>query len=107
MVFPNFDDEFIILSDASDTVVGFVLAQERNVKETAICYGGHALTKPQRNYSTWEKELLGIVEALREFDPYVQYAKFTLVTNHSCLVWLFSKCEPKSKLARWIILLQQ
>ena len=61
----------------------------------------------EQNYSTVEKELLAIVEACRHFRPYVYGRKFTIVTDHTPLTWLWSLKTPNSRLIRWKIKLEE
>ena len=107
LMFPNFDLPFSVLSDASQYSVGYVLAQTVEGTERVIAYGGHALDSTQQNYTVTEKELLAVVEAIKAFDPYIRTTKFTVVTDHSAIKWLFSRSEPKGRLGRWVMLLQQ
>ena len=109
LVLLDFDQEFIILSDASDDNNGYVLIQEHYGLEVAIYYGGHALTKEITvlNWGlNWEQDLLDVIEALYECMNLI-HSKFTQVTVHGSLVLLFMKCEPKRKLGRRVLFLQQ
>ncbi|KAL7307834.1 hypothetical protein TKK_0000154 [Trichogramma kaykai] len=61
----------------------------------------------EQNYSTIEKELLAIVEACRNFRPYVYGRKFIIETDHKPLRWLWSLKIPNSKFIRWMIKLEE
>ena len=61
----------------------------------------------QLNYSTTEKELLAFVFALDKFRSYLLGSKVIIYLDHEALKYLFSKKDAKSRLIRWILLLQE
>ena len=65
--------------------------------------------KHQQNYSTIEKELLGIVLALQHFEVYVCSAKMPLVvyTDHNPLVFLNKLKNKNRHLLNWSLMLQE
>eukprot|EP00111_Clytia_hemisphaerica_P012397 TCONS_00036391-protein len=84
-----------------------ILGQFQNNKERVISYGGRALNKAERNYSTTEQEALAVVAGVKKYLPYLHGRSFTVHTDHSSLRWLLSLKEPRARLARWILTLQQ
>jgi hypothetical protein len=54
----------------------------------------------QRNYPTAEKELLAIVWGCKYFRQYLYGRKFTIVTDHRPLTWIFSVKDPSSRIFR-------
>jgi Reverse transcriptase (RNA-dependent DNA polymerase)/RNase H-like domain found in reverse transcriptase/Integrase zinc binding domain/Retroviral aspartyl protease len=89
--YPNFDREFVLLTDASDIACGAVLAQEHNGINMPIAYASKA---------TIEKELTAIHWGVNHFKPYLFGKKFKILTDHKPLVYLFSMKNPTSKLTR-------
>ena len=61
--YPNFSKEFIIHTDASNTQRGGIMSQNGKPIDFYSC----KLIPSQINYTTIEKELLTIVETLKEF----------------------------------------
>ncbi|GKA47939.1 DNA-directed DNA polymerase [Tanacetum coccineum] len=61
----------------------------------------------QENYTTTEKELFAVVFAFDKFQQYLVLSKTIVYTDHSALIYLFTKQEAKSRLIRWILLLQE
>ena len=61
--YPNFSKEFEIHTDASKAQLGAVIAQDGK----PIAFYSRRLTDTQTRYTTTERELLAIVETLKEF----------------------------------------
>lgn len=59
--FPNFSEEFVLGTDASNDGIRAVLSQHYNGKEHVIAYASKALTKAERNYSVTQRELLVVI----------------------------------------------
>ncbi|GKB15157.1 reverse transcriptase domain-containing protein [Tanacetum coccineum] len=60
-----------------------------------------------KNYTTTEKELLAIIFAFDKFCQYLVLSKTIVFTDHSALLYLFTKQDAKPRLIRWILLLQE
>ena len=103
----NWDLPFEIMCDASDYAVGAVLGQRLDKKPTAIWYASKTLAEAQMNYTTTEKELLGVAYALEKFRPYILGSKIVIYTDYATLKYLFSKKEAKPRLIRRVLLLQE
>ncbi|KAL7289564.1 hypothetical protein TKK_0016535 [Trichogramma kaykai] len=99
--YPDFNRPFIVTTDASDFAVGGILSQGKVGSDLPIAYTSRSLTDAEVNYSTIEKELLGIVNAVQQFRPYLYGRKFQIVTDHKPLLWLHNLKSPTSRLARW------
>ncbi|XP_069976068.1 uncharacterized protein [Penaeus vannamei] len=69
LVSPNFDKPFILYVDASDIGAGAVLCQaDSKGIDHPVCFFSKKFDKHQKNYSTVEKETLGLILALRHFE---------------------------------------
>lgn len=99
--FPDFDQPFILTTDASDFALGAVLSQGKIGFDKPVAYASRTLSDTETRYSTIEKELLAIVWAVKYFRPYLYGRKFTIYTDHRPLTWLMSLKDPNSKLTRW------
>ena len=64
LAFPDFSQEFILCTDASDSAVGCVLSQIQGGQERVVSHWRRQLQKAERNYSTNEKEALAVVAAI-------------------------------------------
>ena len=104
---PNWQLPFEVMCDASDFAIGAVLGQRDDGKPYVIYYASKTLNKTQRNYKTIEKELLAVVFALDKFRVYLVGSFIVVFTDHSALKYLLTKQDAKSRLIRWILLLQE
>jgi len=105
--YPDFSKPFLLTTDASNFAIGAVLSQGIIPNDKPIAYALRTLSTSETRYSTIEKELLAIVWACKYFRPYLFGHKFTILTNHKPLQWLFSLKEPNSRLVRWRLKLEE
>nr|GEX72321.1 hypothetical protein [Tanacetum cinerariifolium] len=111
----SFDDEppkvelkpFELMCDVSDFAVRVVLGQRIEKHFRPIHYASKTMTQAESNYTTTEKEMLAVVYAFEKFCSYLIMNKRIVYTDHSALKYLFSKKDAKSRLLRWILLLQE
>jgi hypothetical protein len=99
--FPDFQQPFIVTTDASGYGIGAVLSQGVVGKDKPIAYASRKFNSAELNYSTVEKECLTIVWACKHFRPYLLGRKFQILTDHRGLTWLFNVKDPSSRLLRW------
>lgn len=104
--FPNFSKEnnFILKTDASGYGLGAVLS---NMDHRPVAYASRSLNKAERNYCTIEKELLAIVWAVKHFRPYLFGRKFTILSDHKPLLYLFGMANPSSRLTKFRLVLEE
>lgn len=65
-----------------------MLAQKQGHQEQVIAYASHVLTKAERKWSTYYRELWAIVWAVRHFRHYLYKQPFVIVTDHKPLLGL-------------------
>lgn len=107
MIYPDFNKEFILTTDASGVGVGAVLSQEINEFEKPIAFASRTLNKAEKNYSTIEKELLAVIWGTKQFRQYLYGQKFTIITDHKPLVYLYNFANLSSRLMRWRLLMEE
>uniref|UniRef100_A0AAG5DIK1 RNA-directed DNA polymerase n=1 Tax=Anopheles atroparvus TaxID=41427 RepID=A0AAG5DIK1_ANOAO len=100
LAFPDFEEPFILTTDASNHALGAVLSQIQSGQEKPIAFGSRTLNETEQRYSTTEKEALAIIWAVEKYKPYLYGRKFTLVTDHKPLVFIKS-CSKNAKILRW------
>ncbi|KAL7885326.1 hypothetical protein AOLI_G00056210 [Acnodon oligacanthus] len=62
--------------------------QKHRKHETVVAYASHVLTKAERRWSTYDRELWPIVWAVRHFRHYLYKQPFVIVNDHKPLVGL-------------------
>lgn len=105
--YPDFSKEFLLTTDASDVALGAVLSQMQDSQDLPISFASRVLNAAEKNYPTVKKELLAIIWAVRRFRPYIYGTKFTIVTDHKPLTFLYSSSNPSSILLRWRLELEE
>ena len=98
---PRFDQPFIASTDASSVALGGILSQGKLGEDLPVAYASRTLTPAETRYTVMELEALGALFCIEQFRPYLYGHKFTLVTDHRALLFLKSKKDPNSRLARW------
>jgi len=87
--------------------IGAILSQGTVGSDLPISYISRTLNKAEKNYSTTEIELLAIVWTVKQFRPYIYGHKFTVITDHKPLSWLFGVKDPGARLTRWRLQLEE
>ena len=101
LAYPNFDDEFVIYTDASTRQLGGVITQNNR----PIAFFSRKLTKAQTKYTVTELELLSIVELLKEFKGMLLGQRIVVWTDHQNLI-RDSLGNNSDRVMRWNLLLQ-
>ncbi|GKV33977.1 hypothetical protein SLEP1_g42408 [Rubroshorea leprosula] len=95
---PDFQEEFIIKTDASGTGVGAVLMQ----KGHPIAFLSKALAAKHQGLSTYEKELLALVMAVTKWRPYLVGRHFVIKTDHHSLKYLLEQRIATPAQQKWL-----
>ena len=108
LAFPNLSKEFTLWCDASDDALGAVLIQQGDDGVSKpVEFASRVLSKREAAYSVTEREALAIVFAVRHFRHYLHGVKFRLVTDHSAVTWMLKQDDPKGRVARWVVTMQE
>nr|GEU75936.1 reverse transcriptase domain-containing protein [Tanacetum cinerariifolium] len=107
LVVSDWNLPFELMCDASDFAIGAVLGQRKTKHFQPIHYASKTMTEAQIHYTTTEKEMLAAVYAFEKFRPYIVLSKSIVYTDHSALKYLLSKQDAKTRVIRWVLLLQE
>ena len=100
LAYPDFNEEFVIHTDASHTQLGAVIAQ----RGKPIAFYSRKLKPEQTRYTTTERELLSIVETLKEFRNILLGQKIVVYTDHKNLT---CKNFNTERVMRWRLILEE
>lgn len=81
--YPDFSKPFVIHTDASHTQLGTVISQN----DSPIAFYSRKLNVAQTRYTTTERELLAIVETLKEFRNILLGQQIIVYTDHKNLTY--------------------
>ena len=108
LAYPNFSNTFIVSTNTSNKALGAVLSQmDEHGREHPIQYASRCLNASEQNYSTFEKEALAVVFALKRFRPYLLTGRLTLFTDHQALRYVFNHRNPHGRIVRWMSLVAE
>jgi hypothetical protein len=97
LAFPDFSKPFVIHTDA--TQLGAVISQD----DKPIAFYSRKLNPAQTRYTTTERELLSIVETLKEFRNILLGHKVIVFTDHKNLT---CKNFNTERVMRWRLVLK-
>ncbi|GFU07266.1 transposon Tf2-6 polyprotein [Trichonephila clavipes] len=98
-----------IHTDASIDGLGAVLLQNsiHDNQFHPVFYMSKKTSDHERKYTSFELEVLAVVEALKKFRIYVLRTSFKVITDCDALVKTLSKKELNPRIARWALYLQE
>lgn len=97
-----------MLTDSSGYGIGGVLLQRVSGGSwRPVSLSSRNLTTAEEKYTVTERECLAIVHCLRKWRCYLHGEQNLVVeTDHFSLKWLMSLKEPRGRLARWMVEVQ-
>lgn len=107
LTYPDFNQPFVLTTDASNVAIGGVLSQVIDGKEKPIAYLSRTLSKAEEKYSATAKELLAIYFSAKMFRPYLYGRSFIIYTDHEPLTKELKLTDATGRVTRQRLYLEQ
>ena len=91
LAFPSPGKPLLLTTDASNIAIGAVLEQVIHGQPRPLGFFSRKLDKAERGYSTFDRELLAVHQAIRHFRHFLEGVTFTVQTDHMPLVHAFTR----------------
>jgi len=102
LVYPDFDADFVMETDASIDGLGAILSQKKSDgKLHPVAYASRSTSVVEKHYSITELETLAVVWAVQHFRAYLYGHNVTVITDHSAVKAVLDKPGSIGKLAGW------
>lgn len=94
--FPTSELPLSLSTDASDTAIGAVIQQYESDGWKPIAFYSKKLNEAQKNYSTYDRELLGIYLSIKHFKHLLEGRRFIIFTDHKPITFAFQQKPEKA-----------
>lgn len=96
LAYPSSSAPTRLVTDASDLGMGATLEQFLNNSWQALAFYSKKFNSPQSKYSTYDRELTAMYEAVKYFRYFLEGHNFKIVTDHKPLIFAFQKNSEKA-----------
>ena len=111
LIFPDYNKEFIVETDASNYAIGCVLSQisENDQLLHPIAFYSRSLNSNEKNYTIYDKELLAVITAFDVWRHHLEGAKYPIqvITDHKNLLYLKKPQHLNQRQIRWSLFLSK
>ena len=107
---PDHNRPFQIESDTSKVATGTVLTQlDSNGSQHPVAFLSQTFTNTERHYEIYDRELLGIIQALKEWRHHIQGSGHTtnIFSDHKNLTYFHTAQKLNGQQARWSLYLSK
>lgn len=106
LIAPYWDKEFQVYMDGSSFALGATLTQlDDNKNIRFIECASRKLTSTERNYTSNDHKMLGLLNVLQEFRCYLGCLKFTFFVDNQVFSHFYSKPNVSRREGRWLEIL--
>jgi hypothetical protein len=102
LILPNFVNTFQVICDASGVAIGAVLSQDNR----PVAYFSEKLNETKRKYSTYDKNVYAIIQALKKWRHYLVPHEFVLYSDNQDLQFITRHEKLNQRHEKWIEFMQ-
>jgi hypothetical protein len=105
---PNFDNEFILYTFASDHSIATVLTQKNeDGEEFPVSFMSTGLQGAELKYPAIDKQAFAVFKAIKHFHPYLLRSHTKVIVPHTAVRALLIQKEPGDRRGNWLTTLQE
>ena len=91
-----------VITDASKFGIGGVLHQNHGKGWQPVAFYSRKLKGAELNYPTHDREMLAVIEGLKEWDHYLLGRKFGILTDHYALKYIREQKNLNCRQQKWV-----
>ena len=107
LAYPLHNAPYTLTTDASDFALGAVLEQQQEESLKPIAFFSRKMSQAQMRYSTFDREMLAIFSAVKDFEHFLVTGPFIIYTDHKPLTHMFELKHPSPRQQRQLSYLSQ
>lgn len=103
LLIPNYNETFLLKTDANNTGLGAVLLQETKGRWETVNHASKKLTLCEQKYGITEKEMYAVFWGIKRFEFELRRQRFILHTDHRALEQIRNKSNfQNARVMKWI-----
>eukprot|EP00253_Pinus_taeda_P005401 PITA_05401 len=102
LVSPDYTQDFILFSFASEHTMAAVLLQKREDHERPIAFFSKDIRDAALKYNIIEKQVLALVKALKDFRVYILHSHVLAYVPNAVVKDVLGQADPEGRRGKWI-----
>eukprot|EP00253_Pinus_taeda_P024713 PITA_24713 len=102
LISPDYTQDFILFSFASEHKLAAVLMQKREGVERPIAFFSRIIRDGALNYNIIEKQALALIKALKDFRVYILHSHVLAYVPSAAVKDVLIQTEPEGRRGKWI-----
>eukprot|EP00253_Pinus_taeda_P035812 PITA_35812 len=102
LVSPDYTQDFLLFSFASEHTMAVVLLQKRDDHERSIAFFSRAIRDAALKYNIIEKQALALVKALKDFRVYILHSHILAYVPNAAVKYVLVKTDLEGRRGKWI-----
>ena len=102
LISPDYTQDFILFSFASEHTMAAVLMQKRDGHEKPISFFSRTIRDAALKYNIIEKQALALVKALKDFCVYILHSHIIAYVPNAAVKDVLVQTDPEGRWGRWI-----